>query len=200
MIYLFFDTETTGLPKNYKAPMKDIENWPRLVQLSFIVCYKKGENLFEVLEKQSFDFIIKPDGFEIPEEVSKIHGITHERAMAEGKDLKEVMETFRTYINKADILIGHNIEFDKKIVGAEYYRMGLGLPFENRLKEKKLFCTMLESTKICGLAGTHAGQNKWPRLVELYKFLFDKEFEGQHNALNDVTATMECYFELEKKL
>ena len=28
-MYLFFDTETTGLPKRWNAPVTDLENWPR---------------------------------------------------------------------------------------------------------------------------------------------------------------------------
>ncbi len=35
--YVFFDTETTGLPLNWKAPVTELENWPRLIQLAYIV-------------------------------------------------------------------------------------------------------------------------------------------------------------------
>ena len=73
MYYLFFDSETTGKPKRYDAPMTDVDNFPRLVQLGYIVM-KDGE-----VVKQD-EFIVKPDGFTIPEEVSKIHGITQEKA------------------------------------------------------------------------------------------------------------------------
>lgn len=86
MVYLFFDTETTGLPKNYNAPSSDLENWScRLVQIAWILA---DEN------KKPFamsNFIIKPDGFEIPKESSDVHGITTEKALAEGHDLKKVM-------------------------------------------------------------------------------------------------------------
>ena len=34
-MYLFFDTETTGLPKDWKAPISDLDNWPRLVQIAW---------------------------------------------------------------------------------------------------------------------------------------------------------------------
>ena len=84
MTYLFFDTETTGVPKNYKAPSSDLENWScRLVQLSWIVKNDKQEEL------SRGNFIVKPDGFEIPTEASDIHGITTEKALAEGLELKK---------------------------------------------------------------------------------------------------------------
>ncbi|MCJ8276491.1 MAG: hypothetical protein MJK18_06600, partial [Bdellovibrionales bacterium] len=53
MKYLFFDTETTGLPKSYKAPYTDLENWPRVVQLSWLVTennkvIKESDNVIKV--------------------------------------------------------------------------------------------------------------------------------------------------------
>jgi DNA polymerase III epsilon subunit-like protein len=74
-MYLFFDTETTGLPRNYKAPVTDLNNWPRLVQLAYIQ-YDRNDNKIS-----GGDYIIKPNGFIIPEDVSRIHGITHERVV-----------------------------------------------------------------------------------------------------------------------
>ena len=59
--YLFFDTETTGVPKNYKAPITDLDHWPRLVQLGWILCDEQGSEL------QTGNDIIKPNGFIIPE-------------------------------------------------------------------------------------------------------------------------------------
>ena len=73
-MYLFFDTETTGIPKNYKAPVSDIKNWPRLVQIAWLVTDKSGN------EVKSAEYIIKPNGFSIPDDAAKIHGITNELA------------------------------------------------------------------------------------------------------------------------
>mgnify|MGYP000580039483 CR=1 FL=1 len=69
-MYLIFDTETTGLPKNWRAPISDTENWPRCVQLAWQVHDEIG-NLIE-----SKSYIIKPDNFDIPYESEKIHGIS----------------------------------------------------------------------------------------------------------------------------
>ena len=79
-MFLFFDTETTGLPQRWNAPVTDVDNWPRLVQLAWIMCDDKGN----VIEERSD--IIKPEGFSIPVEASRVHGITTIKAQEEGQD------------------------------------------------------------------------------------------------------------------
>lgn len=190
MFHLIFDTETTGLPKSWSAPLSDSANWPRLVQLSFVLT--DGKN------KQEFDYIVKPNGFEIPSEVSKIHGISTERALAEGYDLDFVLGVFRAFFNLTNVVVAHNLDFDKSIIGAEYYRANMGEAFEKKFLEKETFDTMKKSTDILKLRGTHAGGNKWPKLIELYKHLFNEQFDGAHNSLMDTRACEKCYFELIK--
>ena len=85
-MYLFFDTETTGLPKRWNAPVTDLENWPRLVQLAWIMYDDRGNML------ESRDVIVKPEGFTIPPEASRVHGITTLVAREKGEPLQEVME------------------------------------------------------------------------------------------------------------
>ena len=77
-MYLFFDTETTGLPRNWKAPVTDLNNWPRMVQIAWILCDDKGNRV------ESADYIIKPENFVIPQDASRVHGITTEKAINEG--------------------------------------------------------------------------------------------------------------------
>ena len=107
MVYLFFDTETTGLPKNYNAPSSDLDNWsPRLVQLGWIMQNEDKRILSQA------NFIIKPEGFEIPKESSDVHGITTERALAEGEDLKKIVYMFLGAARLADVIVGHNISYE----------------------------------------------------------------------------------------
>ena len=68
-MYLIYDTETTGLPKNFSAPVSDSENWPRLVQVAWQLHNDMGE-LIEVK-----NFIVRPEGFTIPYNAEKIHGL-----------------------------------------------------------------------------------------------------------------------------
>ncbi|MGB8765657.1 MAG: 3'-5' exonuclease [Burkholderiales bacterium] len=185
-MYLFFDTETTGIPKNYKAPASDSRNWPRLVQLAWLLVDKDGN------EQKSVEHIIKPNGFSIPADAARIHGITNEVAAQKGVELKLALEQITADFAGAKILIAHNMSFDEKILGAELLRTG----FANQVESMKRKCTMLASVDLCAIPGNYG--NKWPKLQELYKKLFQQEFADAHNALADVRACAKCYFELKR--
>ena len=188
---LFFDTETTGTPRNYKAPVTDSYNWPRLVQLAWIMADKDGN----ILKRKSV--IIKPDGFSIPADATAVHGITTERAQKEGLPLREVLEEFATDLSLAEQIVGHNIEFDKNIVGAELYRLGMDYA---QLMDKPNICTMKSSTDYCAIPNPNGYLGyKWPSLQELYYKLFNRNYDDAHDALADITATKECFFELRKR-
>ena len=185
---LFFDTETTGLPKSWGAPASDTENWPRLVQLGWILADTAGNIIHQG------NMIIKPDGFEIPEPAARVHGITTEIALAQGKPLHCATTSFAMDLAQADAIVGHNVTFDVKVVGAELFRMLLDFVFE-RMDGMPRIDTMLSSTDYCKIRGAN-GRVKWPKLIELYQFLFNKPFDNAHDAMADITATMECYYEL----
>ena len=184
---LFFDTETTGIPLNYKAPSSDTQNWPRLVQLAWILTDKEGTRI------HTGNLVIKPDGFVIPADATKVHGITTQRAKEEGVPLAEVIERFKSDLDMATYIVGHNIEFDKKIVGAEMIRLGM----KDELEKKKSYCTMQSSIDFCKIPGKYG--YKYPKLQELYKKLFGSEFENAHDAMSDIEATEKCFWELKKR-
>lgn len=185
-MYLFFDTETTGLPRNWKAPVTDLDNWPRLVQLAFLLCDSGGNRL------AGGDFIVKPSGFTIPAEAARIHGITTERAEKEGKDLLPVLEEFQAAVSRAEYLIAHNLSFDEKIVGAEFLRNKM----PDTLPAKIKVCTMQKGTDFCAIPGPYG--NKWPKLTELHFKLFQAGFGEAHNAAADLAATVKCFWELKR--
>lgn len=112
-MYLFFDTETTGLPRNWKAPVTDLNNWPRMVQIAWILCDAKGNRI------ESDDYIIKPENFVIPQDASRVHGITTERAINEGESLENVLNNFNRLVGQSSFIVAHNVSFDEKILGAE---------------------------------------------------------------------------------
>lgn len=109
-MFLIFDTETTGLPKDYNRPVTDSDNWPRLVQLAWQLHDSNGKLL------SSQNFIVKPDGFTIPFNTAKIHGITTERALQDGHPLAEVLAAFETDRVRAKYAVGHNVEFDVNVI------------------------------------------------------------------------------------
>ncbi|MGZ5274154.1 MAG: 3'-5' exonuclease, partial [Kaistella sp.] len=118
-MYLIFDTETTGLPKNFNAPLTDSDNWPRMVQIAWQLHDRDGN----LIENQ--DYIIKPEGYDIPFNATRIHGISTKMAKAEGRDLAEVLAEFNEVLQKAEVVAGHNIDFDYKIAGAEFHRKNI---------------------------------------------------------------------------
>ncbi len=185
-MYLFFDTETTGLPRNWKAPLSDLDNWPRMVQIAWIVFNENGDKI------DSKNYIIKPENYIIPTESSDIHGITTERALSEGDDLTYVLAVFSDYINRADKLVAHNMSFDEKIVGAEFLRKNI----KNKLFSKERICTMMSSKEFCAIPGSYG--LKWPTLSELHKKLFEKDFENAHDAYSDITATADCFWKMKE--
>ncbi|MBN1154917.1 3'-5' exonuclease [candidate division KSB1 bacterium] len=186
-MYLFFDTETTGLPKNYNAPISDVHNWPRLVQLAWSI-YDKNETLIE-----ENDYIIKPVGFTIPANVVRIHGITTEIALSKGVPIIDVLARFRTAVSRVNYLIAHNVSYDLNILGAEFMRMKTDIPFPG----VRQVCTMKSTADYCKIPGTYG--YKWPNLNELYMTLFHEPLAGAHNALSDVRACAKSFFELKRR-
>lgn len=185
-MFLIFDTETTGLPKNYNAPVSDSDNWPRMVQIAWQLHDLNGELV------EAKNFIIKPEGYTIPFNSAKIHGITTEKAEKEGLPLVEVLDIFQEALNKTTVVAGHNIEFDINIAGAEYYRKQK----DTNLLDLASLDTKDESTEYCAIPGGRGGGFKWPTLTELHKKLFSSGFDEAHNAAADVVATTRCFLEL----
>ncbi len=183
--YLFFDTETTGIPKDYKAPCTNTDNWPRLIQLGWLLTDAEGRILSEG------NHIVRPDGFEIPKAASDVHGITTEFALENGKPLLDVIFAFGADLNQAECVIGHNLDYDLHIVGAEYVRLG----YDSRIMfARPTLCTMQATIQYCNIPGRFGP--KWPKLMELYTKLFGQEFDGAHDAMADIVATKDCFFEL----
>ena len=227
--YLFFDTETTGIPRfgmkgftfqlpfytetpNKSMPIKhgirvpyresDIKytnstystiketsettNLPRLVQLSWITTDEDYNTL------SINNFIIYPNDFTIPEDATNIHGITTDIAKEKGKPLEMVLGKFMNDFNLANTIVGHNIDFDKSIIGAELVRLGQ----KDTMNTKASLCTMKTSTQLCMIPSKYG--YKWPTLQELHSYLFGCEFEDAHNSMSDVKATLKCFKEMKK--
>jgi DNA polymerase III subunit alpha len=189
-MFLIFDTETTGLPSNYNAPLTDFNNWPRMVQIAWQLHDTKGKLL------GADSIIIIPENYTIPFNATQIHGISTDRAIKEGRDLKQVLMEFALTVETCSYLCGHNIDFDINIIGAEFLRCGLPNYFENK---KKIDTKSDETTNFCALPGGRGGKFKWPTLTELYTKLFTNSFQEAHNAAFDVQATTKVFFEIIKR-
>lgn len=187
MQYLFFDTETNGLPRNYKGDIYDLENWPRVIQLAWILFDDNGKVLDERCS------LIKPDGWEIPKEKFWIdNGYSTEKSLEHGRPMVPELTRFAVAIDRCELMIAHNLDFDLPILSAEMIRYSI----RANTKPKK-YCTMKGTTSLCKLPGPYG--YKWPKLEELHQFLFGRSFEGAHDALEDVKATARCLFELRNR-
>ncbi|MBQ0734333.1 DNA polymerase III subunit alpha [Aquimarina celericrescens] len=189
-MYLVFDTETTGLPKRWDAPISDTDNWPRCIQIA----WQLHDAMGNCIEHQ--DYLVKPDGFNIPYDAEKIHGISTELAEKDGIILQEVLEKFKIALSKTKFIVGQNVGFDVNIMGAEFYRLGL----ENALDKLPVLDTCTETTaELCQIPGGRGGKFKLPTLTELHEHLFGIAFSEAHNATADVEATTRCFLELIRK-
>ena len=186
-MYLIFDTETTGLPKRWNAPLTDSDNWPRCIQIAWQIHDVSGKCI------EHSDYLVKPDGFTIPYESEQVHGVSTALAESEGEPLEIVLDHFAKAVSKARFIVGHNINFDRNIMGAEFLRIHQQDPLENSVFIDT--CTE-ETATLCQLPGGRGGKFKLPTLSELYHFLFQSSFEEAHNATADVEATSRAFLEL----
>jgi DNA polymerase-3 subunit epsilon len=186
MIIVFFDTETTGLPLNYHQRTMQNTERARLVQLSYSV-FSYGKKLC------SANMIIKPENFTIPKEVERIHGISTEKAKREGVNIRLALEPFVKYIENADLIIAHNVNFDMIILHGELDRLGYDVSKISKIKE---YCTMLSSTEYVQAAWNSYYENyKWPKLIELAEWCgIDVDGNMMHNALYDLRVLEKCFF------
>ncbi|QXP68901.1 DNA polymerase III subunit alpha [Polaribacter sp. R2A056_3_33] len=186
-MYLIFDTETTGLPKSWNAPITDTDNWPRCIQIA----WQLHDEMGNVLEHN--DFLIQPDNFNIPYDAERIHGISTELAAEQGIPLSEGLVLFNEALAKTKFIVGQNLQFDLNIMGCEFHRLGV----ENNLNSLPILDTCTEKTAtMCQIPGGRGGKFKLPTLTELHNHLFGVGFGEAHNATADVEATTRCFLEL----
>lgn len=190
----FFDVESDGLPLNWKAPIVDVDNWPRVIQLAWTVTDFDGNVLIQK------EVLIQPNGWEVPTGQFWIdHGFNTAKSMEEGVPISEVLTEFLKDMEDCQFLVSHNMDFDFKVVGAEMIR--LGMKSEHVLKK---ICTKETSTSFCKIPFSGKMDKrpwiqqkyKWPKLSELHIKLFGKDFEDAHSAGGDVLALKNCFFEL----
>lgn len=181
MKILLFDVETTGLPKTKKPAIEGPNNWPHIVSISWLIL---DNNI--IVKKR--DYIIKPEGWIIPQDSTRIHGITTEDALEKGFPLLKVMSEFMAEI--FDGLVAHNIEFDYNVV-MNAIRWDLGIEFKGF--SKPLICTMKLSTEKCKL-NSYWGGFKYPSLSELYFEVFKRKPDEKklHGSLYDVMCLSQC--------
>lgn len=205
MHVLVFDTETTGLPKIKFINKDTLHLWPHIVQFSYIIFDTETNSIVKIK-----DYIIKvPDYIVISEDNSKIHGITNDISLSKGINIVEVFEEFFDDFNNSEYVVGHNVSFDLNIIKVELNRLIYAnsnnkiTNFQKYLNildtSQKIYCTMQVSIDLCAIETKDKfgrTYNKFPKLLELYKKLFNVTPNNLHNSLNDVIVCLRCFMKL----
>jgi DNA polymerase III epsilon subunit-like protein len=209
MRVLVFDTETTGLPKSKIINPDTLNLWPHIVQFSYVIYDTVLNDIVETC-----DSIVKlEDGITIPEDSTKIHGITDEISKKNGIEIDLILEDFFYHLRNVDLLVGHNVSFDINMIKVELLR----IIYENHLNisdeeiktikynlhfltnYKNIFCTLQGSIELCNIKAINKfGKEyiKFPKLLELHQKLFESTPNNLHNSFNDILVTLRCYIKL----
>lgn len=182
MTYLVIDTETNGLPQSYDLPLTDAANWPRLIAVAWGLFDEQGH------QQSRYDALVQPDGYRWNKVAQQIHRVTPEQAQTQGTPLADVLTCLRVAIGQADAWVGHNIDLDYGVIGAEFARA-------NRLADfpvRPVICTMEASARV-------TPTQKPVRLDDLYRLLTGRRMGNLHNAQADMEATARCFFLLKEK-
>lgn len=208
MRVLVFDTETTGLPKSKIINPDTLNLWPHVVQFSFVV-YDTSIN--DIIK--SCDSIVKLDkDVIIPEETTKIHGITNKISRIKGIKFETILDEFFYSLRNVDILVGHNISFDINMVKVEILRLIYSNEIENDKTKYKYAlyfltnfknicctCSLKVSVDLCNITTFDKKGNpylKYPKLIELHEKLFQSVPNNLHNSFNDILVTLRCFMKL----
>lgn len=189
-MYLIFDTETTGKPKDYKAAMTNLDNWPRIIQLGWALHKEDGELIASRTD------LIKPDGWVIPVEKFWIdNGYSTVKNESNGIPIAVALNHFVSAAKDCMAMVAHNMAFDYNVLGAEMIRANVTTG-----RKIMTICTMEDGTNLCKLPNRtgRPGKYKWPSLAELHLKLFGCGFDGAHDAGADVKACAKCFFAMKE--
>jgi len=186
-MYLIFDTSAIGKPTNYKASFSDLNAWPRMLHISWILL---DENF---KPKEDFDLVAIPEGFTVTEDILTNTKLNEEDVKRKSAPLDEILEKFNETVLKAKYVFAHNLNFNENVLGAEYLRQTIKV---NLFKVER-YCLMQESTYYCKLPSKSGGY-KWPSLPELHAACFGTAYSPHNNARADVVAAARCFIKLMK--
>lgn len=196
MKVLVFDVETTGLPIGRNPSIFEHDKWPFIVQLSYILFDPEHNKILKIVDK----IINISENIEISPESVKLHGITREIMNEKGISIKDALEEFNIYFKQSDIVCGHNISFDKRMIFVETNRNHVQQYFTYNGERKLEYCTMKNGIDLCKIERTKVnGQKyfKYPTLSELHINLFNQIPRGVHNSLIDILICLRCYYKMQ---
>ena len=191
MRLLVFDCETTGLPERF-AKINQLKKWPYIVQLSYLI-YDDQEN--KIIKKKN-NYIKLNEDIKINKISESIHKISKYKLDQEGIDIKDILNDLNLSLLACDLIIGHNLNFDKNMFIVECERNKIKNSFDI-IKNINEYCTMKNSINLCKLENPYYPDSyKFPKLSELYFHLFNENPENLHNSWFDVLITFRCFYKI----
>lgn len=178
-----FDTETTWF---IDKKDKSLKKQPHIIQFSWIYWELKK---WKFNEEKRIDIYINP-WIPIPYASSLVNNI-YNIDVQNKKSIQYHIDDMLYYLNNADVIVWHNIEYDEDMVKIELKR----LQREYEYMPKQVVCTMKTSVDFCAIKWNWE-RFKYPKLSELYKTLFWEYFVWAHNSMVDVENTLKCFLEL----
>lgn len=188
-MFLFFHINATGRPKKWNVPASDTFYWPRLLSIAWQQYDKYGEI------QQSDDFIIKPEGYDIPVEVEQFTKISPDLAHTEGVSMEDVLKKFSKLVDESKYIVAHNMNLAANVVEAEFIRKNIS----SRLMASEQFSLMREATYFCKIPAKGGTKYKWPSLQEIHMKCYNSHFADAHDTKVNVQALANCFFYLVKK-
>lgn len=182
---LVLDTETSGFPNHSLSPSDPRQG--RIVSLAFALIDDNCEVMlsYYALIKASHGRIISSGAM-------GQHGITDEMCEQYGVMLVDALDAFQSAHKKASKCVVFNLQFDKQIINnEEVVTYGES---QSRFDRPEDTCLMRAMTDVCRLPHYNGKAGfKWPKLGEAYRHCYGKDFEGAHNSMADVNATIAIY-------
>lgn len=184
-LFLFNDTETTGFPKKSGGVIQPGQ--ARVCQIALLLTDGTGRSLCE------FSSLIKPEGWEVSEGAAAVHGFSTAQCDLYGLSQNGVMQLYRSLASMAGVIVAHNSDFDKQMMGIEEAYYNSGRPPEKHMTVKnEWFCTMKPNTHVTG--------GKWPKLNEALKHFTGRDLgDFAHDAMYDVKACRDIFFAMRQK-
>lgn len=182
-MYAVIDTETSGL-FDFSKPA-DAEGQPRLAHLCMILLDDDPN------EQGVIDHLVRPDGWTMGAEASKINGLTDEILLEKGIPVAEVLALYASMIDSGAVVVAFNAQYDTKIMRAELRRAGM----DDRFDKTPNICVMRGCTDICQVPKANGKGYKFPKLAEALAH-FKIEQHGAHSADGDARGALEIFRKL----
>lgn len=186
-MYLVYDVTPTEKPKNYKAPFSEVNSWPRMMHVSWILL---GQDMKPI---EDFDCVVIPEGYNATKKIDNYGKLDDGERDRKATSLDDVLKQFAQTVEKAKYLISHNANMNACVLAAEYMRKGE----HPNLFTLEHICLMQEATWYCKIPNNRGGY-KWPSLTELYAILFKQRYTPAGNARADVIAATRSFLMLHK--